>query len=171
MGSNRANPHAQKDQDLTMALPDSHLSPHFTKAEFACHCCGRVAVDPSLIQGLEALRELIDAPIVVLSGCRCVQENSRVGGTAHSQHLVSDHPEEGGPCRAADIYVSGRTAEDLLGLAGRISLFRQGGIGYYPSENFVHVDTRTNGPARWARLKHRGPYVAIPEKILKGAGL
>jgi uncharacterized protein YcbK (DUF882 family) len=24
-----------------------------------------------------------------------------------------------------------------------------GGIGIYPKKNFVHLDTRSNGPARW----------------------
>jgi uncharacterized protein YcbK (DUF882 family) len=147
------------------------LSPHFSQSEMDCPCCGRCAVRPELLLGLEELRSLAGGgPVTILSACRCQRKNAAVGGTPHSQHLVADIPEEG-PCGAADIYVTGKTTEEVLALAGQVSLFRRGGIGYYPDEHFVHVDVRTDGPARWARLKRRGPYVAIPASVLKGAGL
>lgn len=147
------------------------LSKHFSRAELACPCCHRCAVTPELLAGLEELRELAEgAPVTILSGCRCRARNTLKGGSKNSQHIVGEIPREHPTC-AADVYVTGKTTEELLALAGRVSLFRNGGIGYYPEEHFVHVDTRTDGPARWARLKRRGPYVAIPADVLKGADL
>lgn len=150
---------------------ETQLSPHFSRSEMACPCCDRCDVDPRLLEGLEELRHLAgDVPVRVLSACRCKARNAADGGTRNSQHLMHTVPVTV-PSRAADIFIPGETTEGLLRLAGMVSLFRSGGIGYYPEEHFVHVDVRTDGPARWARLKRRGPYVAIPENVLKGAEL
>jgi hypothetical protein len=55
------------------------LSPHFSKAELACRCCGRLKAGPRLIEGLEELLKLAAAPIVIHAGYRCPAHKQEVG--------------------------------------------------------------------------------------------
>lgn len=120
------------------------VSDNFFLSEFACrghNCCDHTAaIDRELIDGLQALRDFIAAPIHVLSGFRCRKHNAAVGGTNGSQHTLG---------RAADIRSPNFTAKDLGVLAEAIPQFKRGGIGVYLQRGFVHVDVRTGGPARW----------------------
>jgi hypothetical protein len=76
---------------------------HFLASEFRCHGlnpdgsvhdCGLQAVDPSLVDILDDIRdhELADYPMVVTSGSRCPIHNADVGGKLNSEHLVQ--PDE-----------------------------------------------------------------------------
>lgn len=116
------------------------LSPHFSKQELACHCCGRLKVDPRLIEALEALRQLAGVPIVVHAGYRCPAHNRQVGGVPNSEHTRG---------LAADIHIPDLGLQQMYELASEVSQFAQGGIGAYDS-NFLHVDVRDHR-ARWAR--------------------
>lgn len=116
------------------------ISPHFSWPEFACPCCFEVQIDPWLILGLELLRGHIGLPIHINSGFRCPANNARVGGSPRSQHLAG---------RAADIRVTGLSPLVLAAAAETVPAFRDGGIGVYSDQAFVHVDAR-NGRARWA---------------------
>lgn len=126
----------------TVNLPKStpKLSDHFDIEEFVCHCCGKGAdkIDPKLIELLERLRSLADAPIYVNCGYRCPPHNAEVGGATHSQHLYGT---------AADITIpkiSFAQAEHL------VKLLPFDGTGFYPplydgGAWFIHVDTRHGG--------------------------
>lgn len=115
------------------------LSKHFNASEFECHCCGLVNVSPRLVDALERLRALCgDAPIHVNSGCRCEPWNERVGGAVGSLHTYG---------KAADIVVQGHEPVEVADKAEQVVEFRHGGIGIY--QNFVHVDVRQGGAARW----------------------
>ncbi len=125
------------------------LSPHFSRVEFACHCgCGKMIVDLRLIEALEALRERIGRPIIVISGCRCAVHNRRKGGVPNSQHLRG---------RAADLRIAGLSPEEIARHAETIQAIREGGIGLY--DTFVHLDVRRNGPARWDQRNKEKPNV------------
>ena len=63
------------------------LSEHFSAKEFECHCCGQGTVDERLIELLEELRDMANAPIHVNSGYRCRKHNAAVGGLPNSQHV------------------------------------------------------------------------------------
>ena len=128
------------------------LSPHFSKAELACRCCGRLKVDPRLIEGLEALRILAAEPIVIHAGCRCPAHNRAVGGVPNSEHTRG---------LAADIHIPGLNLQQMYDLASEVPQFAQGEIGAYDS-NFLHVDVRDHR-ARWARVS--GKYVGIQELV------
>lgn len=120
------------------------LTDHFTREEFACRCgCGQADIDPLLIESLETLRSIFQSPIHVNSGRRCVEYNKKVGGSRNSQHLLG---------KAADIWIKDVAPQKIARQAVEIEAFRQGGIGVYDS--FVHLDIRSNGPARWG-LKWR----------------
>ncbi|MCJ8285120.1 D-Ala-D-Ala carboxypeptidase family metallohydrolase [Halomonas sp.] len=113
------------------------ISPHFKRVEFACNCgCGFDTVDTQTLEVLEAVRRHFEAPVRVTSGCRCPAYNRRVGGASRSQHVLG---------RAADIQVldvEPEAVQDWLA-----EHFPWASIGRYAT--FTHVDTRTDGPARW----------------------
>lgn len=110
---------------------------NFRAEEFACPCCGRNEIKDSLVDALQALRDLIKKPIIVNSGYRCAKHNQEVGGARNSQHVKGT---------AADIWVKGMPPTTLAYMAEQIPAFRDGGIGVYPT--WVHVDTR-GYRARW----------------------
>lgn len=125
------------------------LSKHFSAHEFACKgkfCCSNSApISPQLIQALEDLRLLINAenegddlPIRIHSGFRCLTHNRQIQSSDYSQHPLG---------LAADISVTGLTQLQLAHYAKQIPKFASGGIGLYT--DFIHLDIRHNGPARW----------------------
>ena len=115
------------------------LSAHFSRHEFACKCgCGFDTVDTATLKLLETIRDTFLEPITINSGCRCAQYNQRVGGSKASQHMLG---------RAADFVVDSFSPMRVHIIAGN-SLGSSGGLGSYST--FTHVDTRSNGPARWS---------------------
>lgn len=125
-------------------IPDFQLSANFMASEFACHCgCGFGMkpgdVDPRLVIGLQTIRHWLNVPLHVNSGCRCPAHNKVIGGEKDSQHLQG---------KAADI--TGAPIEEIIKCAEQIPVFRNGGIGRYPSKHFVHLDVRGE-KARWTR--------------------
>jgi uncharacterized protein YcbK (DUF882 family) len=89
---------------------------------------------------LETLREMLNEPIIILSGFRCFTHNKEVGGVKNSQHMLG---------LAVDIYVKSKTPHQIFLLARQRESFYKGGIGQYPRHDFTHLDIRENGPARW----------------------
>lgn len=114
------------------------LSKNFKREEFACNCgCGFDTVDYELIQVLEDLRRTFQSPVIINSGCRCKKYNGAIGGAKNSQHTKG---------RAADIMIPDVAAVHVADfLENRYP--DKFGIGRYDA--FTHIDTRTNGPARW----------------------
>lgn len=114
------------------------ISKHFNREEFACKCkCGFDTVDIELLRVLERLREHFAKPVVITSGCRCDAYNKKIGGSSNSQHTKG---------RAADIVVKG--VESYVVYAYLHERYpNKYGIGKY--DGWCHIDTRTNGPARW----------------------
>lgn len=116
------------------------LSPHFDRSELACPCgCGFDTVDAELLKVLELVRSHFQRPVIITSGCRCKAHNDSpaVGGGKKSQHLYG---------RAADIQVVGTLPSKVYQWLDE-TFPRQYGLGKYTT--FTHIDTRTNGPARW----------------------
>jgi uncharacterized protein YcbK (DUF882 family) len=128
------------------------LSPHFSRNELACRCCGRLQLDSRLLNGLELLRTLAGVPVIVHAGYRCLRHNAEVGGVPHSEHTRG---------LAADIGLPGLSLQRMYDLALEVPQFAQGGIGVYDG-GFLHVDVRDNH-ARWARI--RGLYVNVRELV------
>lgn len=124
------------------------LSVHFYRHEFVCHCCGAFQLDPKLLEALESLRALANAPVVILCGYRCTEHNRRVGGRPDSQHLLG---------KAADLRIAGLDLQAMYELARDVQHFQGGGIGVY-DRGFLHLDVRTQ-LARWAQVA--GHYVDI----------
>ena len=115
------------------------LSEHFSRVEFACNCgCGFDTVDSGTLAVLEEVRQHFNASVVINSGCRCANWNKQVGGEPNSYHMQA---------RAADIAVAGVPPSRVADFVENGPLKGEGGVGRY--NTFTHVDTRSNGPARW----------------------
>jgi uncharacterized protein YcbK (DUF882 family) len=132
--------HTRERIDVVYAVGD-HYVPHalgLLNRFLRDHYSGEVGtIDPRVFDLLHrAQRELSSAQAFeVISGYRCAATNGRLrdtrgGGVAkHSLHM------EG---RAIDVRLPGTALADLRDAA--LSL-RGGGVGYYPREQFVHLDT------------------------------
>lgn len=129
------------------------LTRSFLSSEFACQCAmqektgadycgGQDWIDIELVEGLQVLRNIINAErskshlsevgITITSGCRCERHNADIpDASQNSQHLFG---------RAADIVVPGYKPEKLLKICLRHRLFT--GLGIYPDKNILHVDIR-----------------------------
>lgn len=115
----------------------SKISKYFTRAEVSCKCgCGFDSMDIETLKVADEAREYVGAPISPSSACRCHKHNKRVGGSKSSLHKKA---------RAMDLPVSDPKA--LYEYLDNKYPDRYG-LGLYST--FVHIDTRTNGPARWS---------------------
>ncbi len=69
--------------------------PNFTEAEFACRCgCGAADMDPDFMDRLQAIRTAFGKPMVISSGFRCEEYNSRIGSKypEHVMGMAADIP-------------------------------------------------------------------------------
>ena len=91
---------------------------------------------------IDDLRASFGKPCRILSSYRSPEYNRSVGGASLSQHLEFN---------ALDIAFDGVSAKRVYELLlewrkeGRFT----GGLGYYPSSGFVHVDTRGRNTTWW----------------------
>ena len=93
-------------------------------------------IDPALLDLLHALAEATGSrqPFEVISGYRSPATNQRL--RANSGGVASGSLHMKG--QAIDIRVADVRLEALRDAARAL---RRGGVGYYPTSNFVHVDT------------------------------
>ena len=135
----RAAPRRQKLDQVTS---------HFRVAEFDCHDGRAVPVEAhdALLrlceQYLEKMRTRF-GPARVNSGYRHRAYNDSIDCAAKSIHIYDEHPDQ----VAADTsYRKGTPAE----WAAYAESLGAPGVGRYDQSGFVHIDNRTNGPARWS---------------------
>ncbi len=121
-------------------MNDFQITDNFNLREFSCKgadCChGIVKIDSRLVKILQVLRDHIGTPIYIVSGYRCKEHNTAVGGAPRSQHMDG---------RAADI-AGDFDLEYVAELAGRMGI---SGIGIYKASGFVHLDTRDGNLVKW----------------------
>lgn len=98
------------------------------------------SIDPHLFDQLFRLQALLEThkPIQLISGYRSLKTNNSMrshskGVAKHSYHTLG---------QAMDFHIDGIALSNVRKAA--LSL-KAGGVGYYPSSNFVHIDT---GPVR-----------------------
>lgn len=109
---------------------------NFKRDEFVCSCgCGFDDVDPLLVSTLQRLRDEVQRPVIVNSGCRCKSHNATVKGSKSSQHLRG---------KAADIKIDGMTSLQIIDVLKRLYLDGEIYVGYVYAINgaSVHVDVR-----------------------------
>lgn len=94
-----------------------------------------VSMDPVLLdilRGIQGWFEIsgIQRPIVLNSGYRSPKTNNATEGAARtSQHVAG---------KAADIWIPDIPTDYLAKLAAYL---RGGGVGFYPSKGFIHIDS------------------------------
>ena len=132
--------HTREQIALVYALGDTFLTPalaslnHFLRD----HYSGEVGpMDPQLFDLLHRVQQALGTqqPFEVISGYRSPGTNAtlrstREGGVAkHSLHMDG---------KAIDVRLPGVSLADLRDAARSL---RGGGVGFYPREQFVHIDT------------------------------
>lgn len=92
---------------------------------------------PGLLDLLTALRGNLEtsAPVTVISGYRSPLTNAMLRGEHEHSGVASKSLHMQG--MAIDIRIQGRSLANLRDAALAL---RSGGVGYYPSSDFVHVD-------------------------------
>lgn len=116
---------------------NTKLSEHFTVREFACSDgSDEIKVDQNLAKHLEKIRQHFGKPVLITSGYRTPAHNAKVGGAKSSYHVKG---------MAADIVIDGVKSRDVAQYAETIGC---GGIGWYETKKFTHIDTRS-GRVRW----------------------
>ncbi len=97
-------------------------------------------ISTKLIDFLQSLRNRTNLPITISSGFRTEKKNTLIGGATNSYHTLG---------LAADISSKWLQPSVLLYEIKNLnsSLLRIlepgiGGLGYYPSRNFIHIDVR-----------------------------
>lgn len=141
--------HTGENIALTYAIGNDYLPDalsslnHFLRD----HYSGAIGnIDPQLFELLFRIQQTLGASqaFQVISGYRCpatniALQNSRGGGVAsHSLHMQG---------KAIDVRLPGIALVDLRDVALSLG---GGGVGFYPREQFVHIDT---GRVRqWAQL-------------------
>ncbi|MEM6051027.1 YcbK family protein [Erwinia sp. P7711] len=98
------------------------------------------SIDTRLFDQLYRLQAMLDTrkPVQLISGYRSLETNNSLrahskGVAKHSYHTLG---------QAMDFHIEGISLSNVRKAA--LSM-RAGGVGYYPSSNFVHIDT---GPTR-----------------------
>jgi uncharacterized protein YcbK (DUF882 family) len=132
--------HTGERISLVYAIDDQYVPSSLTAFNnfLRDHYSGEVgAIDPQLFDLLFRIKEVLgcNGPFDVISGYRCPATNSTLrntrGGGVAKRSLHMDG-------KAIDIRLASVSIGDLRDAA--LSL-RQGGVGFYQREQFVHVDT------------------------------
>ena len=139
-GLTMAHTHTGEHIDLVYAVQERYvpeslgLLNHFLRD----HYSGAVGViDPVLFDLLHRVRQLLGSPasFEVISGYRDAATNSHLRATRGGGVASKSLHMEG---RAIDVRLPGVALADLRDAA--LSL-RAGGVGFYPGQRFVHIDT------------------------------
>ena len=110
---------------------DIHLTKNFTVCEFACKDgSDTILIDDALPVILQKIRDRFDRPVTILSGYRTPAWNAKQGGEPNSLHTQG---------KAADISVQGVASLEAAQYAVSAGCK---GVGWYPDDHFIHVDTR-----------------------------
>lgn len=126
---------------LIPAFPDAQLSKNYRLSEFrpSDHNYDLIRISPRLVNILEEIRTRAgDHPLHITSGYRPPTYNRKVGGVSNSTHIDG---------LAADIYSDYMGVDELYDICDRV-IGDRGGVGYYPTQGFIHVDLR-GYRARW----------------------
>ncbi len=137
-----------------------NLTNNFSRKEFACKCgCGFDTIDYELLNAIQhcvdRFTSSFNKPITVVinCGCRCKKHNDDLRAL-----FKTSNGAQGEDTAVESQHQYGR-ASDLRFFVDKVQIppkdvanffdanYKRFGIGVYST--FTHVDSRTNGPARW----------------------
>ncbi len=114
---------------------------NFSRSELECKCgCGTCYIQKRALRKLQFMRDLLGAPLIINSACRCPRHNAKVGGVPNSTHRSTWWR----PSSAFDISLKTHKDREKVVYAAKAAGFK--GIGIY--KKFIHVDDR-DYIARW----------------------
>lgn len=122
-----------------MANTQKRITHNFKLSEFNCSCgCDMPATVQRNIEllalRLERIRTVYGSPVIIHSGYRCREYNTRIGGARNSQHIQG---------KAADFSIPGYGAASVAAAVRHLIAtgeIAKGGVGKYPT--FTHYDMR-----------------------------
>ncbi|OGC10430.1 hypothetical protein A3D23_07185 [candidate division WOR-1 bacterium RIFCSPHIGHO2_02_FULL_53_26] len=129
-----------------------NLSEHFNHKDFACQCpeCkGEYRIHLGLVGILEEIAVHFKKRPRVIAGFYCAEYLEKLNREKISYHSKG---------KAANIALEGVPAAELFKYAETIPGVN--GLGFYPEENAVHLDTRPP-EKKEAWLKERGKYYPL----------
>ncbi len=139
-----------------------NLSEHFSSKDFICNCpdCrGReYRIHLGLVGALEAIYENFKKPIKIVKGYWCDDYNEKNNSGKKSTHNQG---------KAVHIAIEGVPPAEIIKFAETLPELR--GIGYYPEDGSVHLDTRRDDRVEW--IKERGSYHAFTTEKRHALGL
>lgn len=110
-----------------------NVGKHFKVKEFACKDGSQaVFIDTHLVAILDILRNKIGKPVIITSGYRTPEWNTKCGGAKYSYHMRG---------MAADIRVNEMTPKQVANILNGIIPNECGIIVY---SGWIHIDTRSN---------------------------
>jgi zinc D-Ala-D-Ala carboxypeptidase len=107
--------------------------PNFSPAEIACRGTGKLLINATALDKLQALRDRLGKPLIVRSAYRSPEHNRAVGGAKASKHMDAT---------AFDIAMSNHDPVAFEVAAREVGFL---GFGFYPRSGFIHIDL---GPTR-----------------------
>jgi hypothetical protein len=120
-----------------------NLSDHFNHKDFACRCpeCrGEYRVHLGLVGALEQIGGHFRKKVRVDSAYWCDAFHEKQNKTRRSLHTMG---------KAAHIYIEGIPPQNLFKYAETLPELR--GVGFYPKEKWIHIDTRQGEPVRFVK--------------------
>jgi len=122
-----------------------NLSDNFNSKDFACKCqnckgSGEYKIHLGLIGALEMIASHFKKTPKVHSGFRCDESSEKTGGAKRSIHNMG---------KAAHISIDGVALNELYIFAKSLEELR--GLGFYPKDSFIHIDTRPGDRTEWVK--------------------
>lgn len=129
---------------------DSNNNQVLPVRQTACGCgCGLNAMAQTTIDMISLLMQAADLSTDNISadrGASCAAYNKQIGGAADSRHL----PDTDGISHAVDLGCAKYDCK-IVYIFVRGLFQTSPGLGYYPYNNFVHIDDRPDA-VRWVRI-------------------
>jgi hypothetical protein len=140
-----------------------NLSENFNNRDFMCRCAsckgaGEYKIHLGLVGALEFIASHFRKKPTVVSAYRCEDSAEAATGTKRSLHAMG---------KAAHIFIEGVPLAELYSFVKDIPEIK--GIGIYPKENSIHVDTRPGDRVEW--VKEEGSYAPLSLEKKKQYGL
>jgi len=122
-----------------------NLSENFNNKDFTCKCQGcRGGKEYKIHLGLVGILEQISSHFKktpkILAAYRCEESTEKLAGAKRSIHNMG---------KAVHIMIDGVSLPELYNFAKDIPEI--GGIGIYPKDNFIHIDTRAGERVEWVK--------------------
>ncbi len=120
---------------------------NFSNEELVCKHCGKGKFNLFTKIKFQRMRDYLDLPIYVYSGCRCEYWNEKVGGSKNSSHIFTEDKES---CAGDLSLVPERIKRDMtnyelfiLQRAAQEAGFKRLGV----HRRYLHIDDDPNKPA------------------------